>query len=140
MQICKKYHFYAAHRNLQADEKCARIHGHTYDVSCYLQFNEPSQLSGVCMLFSEIDKIIEPLIKQHCHYLLLYSADPLCEVLRKAGEQFFEVPFATSCENLAKYFFELIQQSGLPIAKIALQETKSATIIYDGHSKQYATG
>ena len=40
MKIEKKYHFYAAHRNKKADEKCGRIHGHTYKVKCIFEFTE----------------------------------------------------------------------------------------------------
>ena len=38
MKIEKKYHFYAAHRNKNAGEKCGRIHGHTYNVLCYNKY------------------------------------------------------------------------------------------------------
>ena len=79
MIIEKKYHFYAAHRNKNAGEKCGRIHGHTYDVVCHFKFNEMKD--GVTMLFSDIDKVVEPIIKQYDHHLLLFRDDSLCDVL-----------------------------------------------------------
>ena len=45
IQIEKKYHFYAAHRNKNADEKCGRIHGHTYKVICSFKFEEINKKS-----------------------------------------------------------------------------------------------
>ena len=128
MIIKKKYYFYAAHRNKTAGEKCGRLHGHTYDVECSFKFNKME--NGVTMLFSEIDKIVEPIIKQYDHYLILDEKDTLCELLELANEQFKKVPFETSAENLSIWFFNLIKKK-LPIIKIELAETKTSKIIYE---------
>lgn len=128
MVIEKKYHFYAAHRNKEAGEKCGRIHGHTYDVICHFKFNEIT--NGVTMLFSDIDKVVEPIIKQYDHYFLLYREDSLCDILRLANEPFIELPFETSAENMAIWIFNQIKQY-LPIVKIELAETKSSNVIYE---------
>lgn len=131
MMIEKKYHFYAAHRNKEAGEKCGRIHGHTYDIECGLQFNGGGDVE---MLFSDIDAIIEPIIKNHCHWLLLHDKDTLCGVLNDVGEPYMALPFATSAENLARYFFNRIHDAGLPIFRIALAETKTSKVIYEPKS------
>jgi 6-pyruvoyltetrahydropterin/6-carboxytetrahydropterin synthase len=128
MIIEKKYHFYAAHRNKNAGEKCGRIHGHTYNVVCHFKFNEIK--NGVTMLFSDIDKIVEPIIKQYDHYFLLYREDSLCDVLNMANEPFIELPFETSAENMALWIFNQIK-THLPIVKIELAETKSSNVIYE---------
>ena len=128
MVIEKKYYFYAAHRNKEAGEKCGRIHGHTYNVICHFKFNEIT--NGVTMLFSDIDKIVEPIIKQYDHYFLLYKEDVLCDVLHFANEPFIELPFETSAENMALWIFNQIKQY-LPIVKIELAETKSSNVIYE---------
>lgn len=128
MVIEKKYHFYAGHRNKEAGEKCGRIHGHTYEVNCHFKFD--TIVDGITMLFSEIDKIAEPIIKQYDHYLLLYIDDPLCNVLEMANEPFIELPFETSAENLAIWIFNQIKNK-LPIIKIELAETKTSKVIYE---------
>jgi len=128
MKIEKKYHFYAAHRNKNAGEKCGRIHGHTYDVVCHFKFNEMKD--GVTMLFSDIDKVVEPIIKQYDHHFLLYKEDSLCDVLNLANEPFVELPFETSAENMAIWIFNQIK-TYLPIVKIELAETKSSNVIYE---------
>ena len=128
MIIEKKYHFYAAHRNKNAGEKCGRIHGHTYNVVCHFKFNEIKD--GVTMLFSDIDKIVEPIIKQYDHYFLLYREDSLCDVLNMANEPFIELPFETSAENMTLWIFNQIK-THLPIVKIELAETKSSNVIYE---------
>jgi 6-pyruvoyl-tetrahydropterin synthase len=128
MIIQKKYYFYAAHRNKKAGEKCGRIHGHTYDVVCHFKFNEIKD--GVTMLFSDIDKVVEPIIKQYDHHFLLYKNDTLCDILSMANEPFVEMPFETSAENMAIWIFNEIK-TYLPIVKIELAETKSSNVIYE---------
>ena len=128
MIIEKKYHFYAAHRNKNAGEKCGRIHGHTYDVVCHFKFNEMKD--GVTMLFSDIDKVVEPIIKQYDHHFLLFRDDSLCDVLNMVNEPYIELPFETSAENMAMWIFNQIK-THLPIVKIELAETKSSNVIYE---------
>jgi 6-pyruvoyl-tetrahydropterin synthase len=132
MKIIKKYHFYAAHRNKSAGVKCGRLHGHTYDVVCTFKFEELH--NGITMLFSDIDSIVEPIIKQYDHYLLLHNLDPLCEMLELVDEPYIELPFETSAENLALYIFNQIQ-ARLPIVRIELAETKSSNVVYEISNK-----
>jgi len=129
MKIEKKYHFYAAHRNKKADEKCGRIHGHTYRIKCIFEFDKMED--GVTMLFGDIDKIVEPIVKQYDHYFILHDKDPLCTLLKLDNEPFIELPFETSAENMAIWIFVQIKRE-LPIVQIELQETETSKIIYNG--------
>lgn len=130
IKIEKKYYFYAGHRNKQAGEKCGRLHGHTYDVICTFVFTEIK--NGLTMLFSDIDKLVEPIIKEYDHQFLLYEKDDLVDVLRLANEQVKVLPFETSAENMAIWLFQRIKnEAKLPIIKIEFAETKSSKIIYE---------
>ena len=131
MKIEKTYHFYAGHRNKEAGIKCGRPHGHTYDVVCTFQFDKI--INGVTMLFSEIDKLVEPIIKEYDHYFLFKDDDPLVEIFELAGEEYKTVPFETSAENMSIWLFNRIKnEAELPIIKIVFAETKSSKIIYEG--------
>tara|TARA_R110000822_G_scaffold105006_2_gene232296 strand:- start:137 stop:532 length:396 start_codon:yes stop_codon:yes gene_type:complete len=131
MKIEKTYHFYAGHRNKEAGIKCGRPHGHTYDVVCTFQFDKI--INGVTMLFSDIDKLVEPIIKEYDHYFLFKDDDPLVEIFELAGEEYKTVPFETSAENMAIWLFNRIKnEAELPIIKIMFAETKSSKIIYEG--------
>ena len=135
MEIEKKYHFYAAHRNKAGGEKCGRIHGHTYEVKCYFEFNQINE-GGITYLFSDIDKLVEPIIKEYCHWFLIYENDPLVNLLELANEQIKKLPFETSAENMSVWLFNRIQrETKLPIIKIELAETKSSNVIYEIKSK-----
>jgi 6-pyruvoyltetrahydropterin/6-carboxytetrahydropterin synthase len=131
MKIKKKYHFYAAHRNKAGGEKCGRIHGHTYDIECVFEFNK-IQAGGITYLFSDIDKLVEPIIKEYCHWFLIYEHDPLVSLLELANEEIKKLPFETSAENISVWLFNRIQrETKLPIIKIELAETKSSNVIYE---------
>ena len=132
MIINKKYHFYAAHRNPEGGEKCGRIHGHTYEIECYFDFEYRDKESSVTVLFSDIDKLVEPIIKQHCHWFLLWEKDLLCELLDLANEPYLKLPFITSAENLSIWLFNRIKtETKLPISRIELAETKTSKVIYE---------
>lgn len=128
MKISKHYHFYAGHRNKEAGEKCGRLHGHTYYITCVFEFNNME--NGITMLFSDIDLIAEPIIKQYDHYFLLYEKDPLAELLDLSNEPYISLPFETSAENVAIWIFNQIRQE-LPIVEIRLRETKTSEVIYE---------
>lgn len=131
MYIEKKYYFYAGHRNKLAGEKCGRLHGHTYDVVCKFKFD--TMKDGVTVLFSDIDKKVEPIIKEYDHYFLLYKEDKLCSVFDIHNEPYKEMPFETSAENMAIWLFTRIKnEAKMPIVEIRLAETKSSTVIYNG--------
>jgi len=131
MVIEKKYHFYAAHRNKGGGIKCGRIHGHTYDVKCHFKFKEINE-SGISCLFSDIDKLVEPIIKEYCHWLLLHEKDSLVDILQKANEPIKIMSFETSAENMSLFFFTRIKnETNLPIIKLELAETKSSNITYE---------
>jgi 6-pyruvoyltetrahydropterin/6-carboxytetrahydropterin synthase len=133
MIIEKKYHFYAAHRNPAGGEKCGRIHGHTYDVVCYFKFNKINE-GGITTLFSDIDLLVEPIVKDYCHWFLLWEKDSLCELLDLANEPYKKLPFITSAENLAVWLFTRIKnETKLPIVKLNLAETKSSNVIYENN-------
>ena len=82
------------------------------------------------MLFSDIDKVVEPIIKQYDHYFLLYENDPLCDMLNLINEPYIKLPFETSAENMSVWIFNQIRNK-LPIIKIQLAETKSSNVIYE---------
>ena len=132
MIIEKRYHFYAAHRNREAGEKCGRLHGHTYDVVCHFRWDAVEALSGVTMLFSEIDAQVEPIIKSYDHYLLLHEDDELCDALDLMEEPYRKLPFVTSAENMAMWLgTRITNETNLPLVRIELAETKSSNVTYD---------
>ena len=70
MIISKKYHFYAGHRNENLDDKCFNLHGHTYYITMDFDFTEFNEDTGIKMKFSDIDLIVDTIIKKLDNSLL----------------------------------------------------------------------
>ena len=135
-KINKKYHFYAGHRNENLDDKCRNLHGHTYYVTMDFEF-QYNEETGITFLFSNIDRIVEPIIKELDHSLLINSDDPLLQYLydfmQDEGEdlKIYKLEdMVTSAEHLSKHIFERVEKH-LPIKKITLQETTSSIVTYE---------
>lgn len=128
-EVTRRYKFYAAHRNESAGGKCARIHGHRYLVRVILSFEGTKD--GITMLFDDINRICEPIIESLDHNFLVWEKDPLLPALNRAGEDIILLPFETSVENLARFFFDQIKKRGLPIKGIEIEETDSSIIRYE---------
>ena len=138
MEIIKDYHFYAAHRNELLNDKCRNIHGHTYFVKVGLNFATPEDKNNVTMLFSDVDKIIEPIIKDLDHGMLINIEDPLLNYLneyqKETGDSLKLIIFnaPTSVENLCMMLYNKIKIKGLPIIWVEVKETTTSTIKYYG--------
>jgi 6-pyruvoyl-tetrahydropterin synthase len=82
-------------------------------------------------LFSDIDALVEPIIKEYDHYFLLHEKDTLCEILDLHNEPYKKLPFETSAENMAIWLYTRIKnETKLNIKRIELAETKSSNVIY----------
>lgn len=136
MIISKKYHFYAGHRNENLDDKCSNLHGHTYYITMNFNFKNINKENGITMLFSNIDLLVDPFIKQLDHSLIINKNDPLLKYLNlfnkkeRTDLKLSILDNVTSAENLAKYIFDVIKKN-LPITKITLQETTTSIVIYE---------
>ena len=133
LTVTRKYHFYSAHRNQDLDDKCFNLHGHLYRMEVTLKFPIPE--SSVTMLFKDIDKVVDPIIKSYDHKWIVDINDPLYidikETLAKHNVAVLEVPFPTSVENLCMHFYDTFTALGLPVSKISIQETESSIVTYE---------
>lgn len=127
MLIERRYHFYAAHRNVGLKDKCARLHGHRYGVAVLLRL--PYSGNGVTMKFDLIDASLKPIFDRLDHMTLLDETDPLAAALGSAQTVLFGFP--TSAENLAAYLLHQCVQAVPYCIALHLQETDSATIHAD---------
>jgi 6-pyruvoyltetrahydropterin/6-carboxytetrahydropterin synthase len=134
INIEKKYHFHAAHRNELINDKCKNLHGHTYHVTLSFPMSDPGK-NGITMLFSDIDKIVEPVINKLDHSTLMNQNDPLLQYLNDYSLSYKDelkinvFPFPTSAENIAKYIMTAVKKAGLPCCQIKLAETTSSEVI-----------
>jgi len=134
MIIQKQYHFYAAHRNEELNDKCRNLHGHRYGLRCFFEVQRRGHLTT---LFSDFDAVIRPLLENsYDHSMLIHSRDPLFETLQshrtRTGE-FFRLKvldFPSTVENLCFQLFTEITELGLQLNRLELRETDTSVIEY----------
>ena len=116
--------------------KCRHLHGHSARADITLTSVVLDQQAMV-MDFSDLQKIVGEYIDEHLdHTLLLHQNDPLCATLEQHGERFLALSQHPTAEYLAQMIYEFCQQQGLPVYKVVLWETASASACYMGSQFQ----
>lgn len=95
--ITKEFTFEAAHYlpNMPDGHKCRRMHGHSFRIAVKVT-GEPDAIMGIVIDFSEVKRIVKPLIETLDHWVIN-------EVGEKMGEPLLQNP---TSENIAKWFFQ----------------------------------
>src|SRR5579859_5998219 len=117
VELCKEYHFEAAHRLPQVPEghKCARMHGHSYRVQVAVTGGVDEQ-SGWLLDFYDLDQRVQPLIDALDHRTL-NEVDGLQN---------------PTCEKLCRWLWQRLE-TGLPqLSGITVWETADARCTYRG--------
>jgi 6-pyruvoyltetrahydropterin/6-carboxytetrahydropterin synthase len=93
------------------------------------------------MDFYDLDKIIKPIIERWDHaFAINTSSRDKCEkelhkLLKKYGKKIIELPMRTTAENMAKYFFDVVQLAlpgNLFVNEIIVYETDRCRAEYRG--------
>ncbi len=61
--------------------------------------------------------------------MLFRSPDTLA-CLEREGFKLLEMPFRTTAENLARWFFDRLAEGGLPVAQVDVYETPNNCAFY----------
>lgn len=117
MDIYKTFHFEAAHRlpNVPDGHKCARLHGHSFEVTLTVSGDAPEP-AGWVMDFADLKAAFKPILVQLDHYYL--NDIPGLE--------------NPTSENLSKWIWEKLKP-GLPLlSAVEIRETCTSGCIYRG--------
>lgn len=125
--------FAAAHRLLDYDGDCGNLHGHTWKYEINIDaVNTQVKEDGLLVDFREL-KAIE---KTFDHTTILWSKDPLVEVLRSQEIKCFTLPCNPTAERLAEYIWERIRSQGkfsnkiFSNIKVTIWESDDAKVSY----------
>jgi 6-pyruvoyltetrahydropterin/6-carboxytetrahydropterin synthase len=129
-RISKTYHFEAAHQLPGHQGKCARLHGHSYQVTVTLEGpirpvrspeGELASDGGMVEDFDLISRVVKPLIAEHCDHQFLNDSLPIPR---------------TTAELIACWFFgaasqglRAISDGASAVYSIELRETESAAAL-----------
>lgn len=106
MKIGKSFTFETAHRLLDHDGKCARLHGHSYRVEVIVEGLDDLQpegpARGMIVDFDDIKPWIQGIQTDFDHYALLERGDPIADALQAIDEPVRVVEYRPTAENIAK--------------------------------------
>jgi 6-pyruvoyltetrahydropterin/6-carboxytetrahydropterin synthase len=128
--VTQELPFCYGHRLLEYPGKCGRLHGHNGIARVTLRSDKLDR-QGMVADFDAIERSLRRFLDETLdHRLLLHRYDPLCTLLRSAGEEFAAVDFNPTAENIAKMIFEHAQSAGFPVVEVQLVEQQGSVAGY----------
>lgn len=135
MKLSTRQFFESAHRLVDYDEDCKRIHGHNFVVDVDICDSTFSKLTkaGFLVDFKDIKKVIKKLD----HKLLLKDCVENTELFtdKMPKDWIVWLPFNPTCENLAVYLRDsMSKDTGIPVERIIIRVYET----YKPEKKSYA--
>lgn len=130
--------FDAAHFLSDYDGKCENLHGHRWRVVAYLETDalcQSGQDKDMVLDFGDFKKALRELTEAWDHSFIVEEGSLAAKTIQCLEEESFNlsiVPFRTTAENFARYFFEKLAQRGLPVSQVDVYETPNNCAIYRG--------
>jgi 6-pyruvoyltetrahydropterin/6-carboxytetrahydropterin synthase len=134
--------FDAAHFLKGYAGKCKNIHGHRWRVVATVQgehlIADGSQ-RDMLLDFGDLKADLKALADRFDHALLLEIGSLRQETLKALEAEEFHLellPFRTTAENLAKYFYDQLAVKGYQVTEVSVYETPTNCASYDGGKEQ----
>ncbi|WP_251197391.1 6-pyruvoyl trahydropterin synthase family protein [Anaerotardibacter muris] len=130
--------FDAAHFLTDYHGKCENLHGHRWRVVAYLEQDElqtEGTMKDMVIDFGEFKQAVRAMTEELDHSFIIEEGSLQPKTIACLEEEGFvlsPMPFRTTAENLARYFFDKLRAQGLPIAQIDVYETPNNCAIYRG--------
>ena len=116
--------------------KCENLHGHRWRVEVTLAQDElqtEGTMRDMVLDFGVFKKAVRTLAEELDHTFLIEEGSlkpQTIECLKEEGFSLTILPFRTTAENLARYFFEKLSEQGLPVAEVEVDETPNNRAFY----------
>lgn len=115
---------------------CENLHGHRWRVVVYLQsgaLQQQGTMRDMVLDFGVFKRVVRDVAKELDHTFLVEEgslADTTIAALRAEGFTLTVLPFRTTAENLARYFYDRLVQKELPVERVEMYETPDNCAIY----------
>jgi 6-pyruvoyltetrahydropterin/6-carboxytetrahydropterin synthase len=131
VRIKKLYRWEMGHRLMLHPGPCRNLHGHSYRAEIELVGTPDEQ--GMVLEFAEISAIMNPIVDQLDHSLMLHQEDPLIPDLSAHGMNIVAVSFHPTTEELGRWMLERFCQSAdfparIKQVGITVYETATSTV------------
>ena len=130
--------FDAAHFLTDYDGKCENLHGHEWRVVATLRVDAlqtEGQEKDMVVDFAVFKNALRSLTQAFDHTFIVEEGSLMPETIKCLEAEEFRlsiVPFRTTAENLATYFYNKMAEQGLPVDSVAVYETPMNCAIYYG--------
>ena len=128
--------FDAAHFLTDYHGKCENLHGHRWRVVAYLE-QADLQTEGthkdMVIDFADFKHALRDLAEELDHSFVVEEGSLMpktLDCLREEGFTLSMMPFRTTAENLARYFFGKLAEQGFPVSQVDVYETPNNCAIY----------
>ena len=111
MRVTKTFGFEAAHRLLDYQGKCERLHGHSYKLAVTVDC--PVRPDGIAFDFSDLKRVVRQRVIEVLDHRYLNDYVP-----------------KSTAENVAVWIWGRLKD--LPLAEVTLWETASSSVTYRG--------
>ncbi len=128
--------FDAAHFLTGYHGKCENLHGHRWRVVAYLGVDElqkEGHYKDMVIDFGEFKSALRELTEELDHTFIVEEgslAPQTLDCLETEGFTLSTMPFRTTAENLARYFFDRLSDRGLPMSQVDVYETPNNCAVY----------
>ena len=116
--------------------KCENLHGHRWRVVVHIEQEELQRegtMRDMVLDFGVFKKQVRALADAFDHTFLVEEgslSQATLDALEGEGFTVKILPFRTTAENLAKHFFEQLQEEGLPVSCVEMYETPNNCAVY----------
>ena len=130
--------FDAAHFLTNYDGKCENLHGHRWRVIAWIEvehLQEGGQELDMVVDFSDFKHALRSLTEELDHMFIVEEgslAPETVAALESETFRLFVVPWRTTSENFARYFFDRLAGMGFPVAKVEVDETPNNCAYFCG--------
>jgi 6-pyruvoyltetrahydropterin/6-carboxytetrahydropterin synthase len=128
--------FDAAHFLTDYYGKCENLHGHRWRVVAYIEQEElqtEGTMKDMVLDFGEFKREVRAMVNAVDHTFIVEEGSLMPKTLACLEEEGFTltmVPFRTTSENLAHWFFGRLAERGLPVSQVEVYETPNNCAIY----------
>ncbi len=130
--------FDAAHFLTDYHGKCENLHGHRWRLVAYIaqaELCKEGTHKDMVLDFGEFKKEVRALTEEFDHSFIVEEGSLQAQTLSCLENEGFTLtilPFRTTAENLAHYFYDRLAEKGLPVSEIEVYETPNNCAIYCG--------
>ena len=134
LKVTKTISFDAAHMLTGHQGLCRNLHGHTYRVDVTVN-QRPDEAGDMVIDFKDLKLVCEEVILSRFDHAFIYDEmspveNEIASVLKKYDMRTVVLPFRSTAENLARYFFLLLRDQISGVASVKVWETPKSVAEY----------